>query len=88
MKPLPFDVLHRDEHLLAVAKPAGIPTVPDESGDASLFDLVQRADVCAMVFRFGQIGPIEAALAGGLAAPEPHGQFAAPSRVLRLNRHR
>jgi 23S rRNA pseudouridine1911/1915/1917 synthase len=37
----PLDVLHRDEHLLAVAKPAGLPTVPDESGDASLFDRVR-----------------------------------------------
>ena len=43
MKPLPFPVLHHDEHLLAVLKPAGLPTVPDESGDASLFDKVQRA---------------------------------------------
>lgn len=31
-------VLHCDNHLLVVSKPAGVPTVPDESGDASLFD--------------------------------------------------
>lgn len=34
-------VLLLDNHLVAVAKPAGLPTVPDESGDASLFDLVR-----------------------------------------------
>jgi 23S rRNA pseudouridine1911/1915/1917 synthase len=31
-------VLHCDNHLLAVAKPAGVPTVPDSSGDESLYD--------------------------------------------------
>src|SRR5262245_8250200 len=31
-------VLHADNHLLAVAKPAGVPTVPDASGDESLLD--------------------------------------------------
>lgn len=31
-------VLHCDNHLLVVSKPAGVPTVPDESGDESLFD--------------------------------------------------
>lgn len=32
----PLAVLHCDNHLLAVAKPAGVPVVPDESGDESL----------------------------------------------------
>ena len=31
-------VLHVDNHLLAVHKPAGLATVPDDSGDESLFD--------------------------------------------------
>ncbi|MEQ1892145.1 MAG: RluA family pseudouridine synthase [Planctomycetota bacterium] len=31
-------VLLADNHLLALAKPAGMPCVPDESGDRSLFD--------------------------------------------------
>lgn len=31
-------VLLADNHLLAVAKPAGLPTVPDASGDESLLD--------------------------------------------------
>lgn len=31
-------VLLADNHLLAVAKPAGVPTVPDSSGDASLLE--------------------------------------------------
>jgi len=31
-------VLFADNHLLAVAKPAGLPTVPDSSGDASLLE--------------------------------------------------
>lgn len=31
-------VLLADNHLLAVAKPAGLPCVPDESGDRSLLD--------------------------------------------------
>ena len=29
-------ILHADNHLLVVAKPAGLPTVPDASGDESL----------------------------------------------------
>ena len=31
-------VLHSDNHVLVVAKPAGVPTVPDASGDPSLLD--------------------------------------------------
>lgn len=31
-------ILHEDNHLLAVDKPAGVPTVPDASGDRSLLD--------------------------------------------------
>jgi 23S rRNA pseudouridine1911/1915/1917 synthase len=31
-------VLHCDNHVLAVAKPAGMPTVPDASGDESLLE--------------------------------------------------
>ncbi len=31
-------VLHQDNHLLVVAKPAGTPVVPDASGDESLLD--------------------------------------------------
>jgi 23S rRNA-/tRNA-specific pseudouridylate synthase len=34
-------VLYADNHLLALAKPAGVPTVPDASGDPSLFDLAR-----------------------------------------------
>lgn len=33
-----LDVLHVDNHLLALAKPAGVAVVPDDSGDESLFD--------------------------------------------------
>lgn len=33
-----LEVLLVDNHLLAVAKPAGVPVVPDESGDASLLE--------------------------------------------------
>jgi len=36
-----FAVLFSDNHLLAVEKPAGLPIVPDESGDESLFDLAR-----------------------------------------------
>lgn len=36
-----LEVLLADNHLLAVAKPAGLPTVPDASGDASLLDLAR-----------------------------------------------
>ena len=35
-------VLHADNHVVAVAKPAGVPTVPDDSGDESLFDRVRE----------------------------------------------
>lgn len=31
-------ILHADNHLLALAKPAGMPTVPDASGDESLLE--------------------------------------------------
>lgn len=34
-------VLHVDNHLLAVAKPAGLPVVPDASGDESLLELAK-----------------------------------------------
>jgi 23S rRNA pseudouridine1911/1915/1917 synthase len=34
-------ILHIDNHLLVVAKPAGLPIVPDSSGDESLFDQVR-----------------------------------------------
>jgi 23S rRNA pseudouridine1911/1915/1917 synthase len=33
-----LEVLFADNHLLAVAKPAGLPVVPDSSGDESLYD--------------------------------------------------
>lgn len=33
-----LQVLHSDNHVLGVVKPAGIPTVPDSSGDESLLD--------------------------------------------------
>ena len=33
-----LEVLHADNHVLAVSKPAGVPVVPDASGDESLFD--------------------------------------------------
>jgi len=35
-------VLRADNHLCVVAKPAGLPCVPDESGDPSLFDAVKE----------------------------------------------
>ena len=35
-----LEVLHADNHLLVVRKPACVPTVPDESGDESLLDRV------------------------------------------------
>jgi 23S rRNA pseudouridine1911/1915/1917 synthase len=37
-----LDVVYCDNHLLVVAKPAGIPTVPDASGDVSLLDLARE----------------------------------------------
>jgi 23S rRNA pseudouridine1911/1915/1917 synthase len=42
VKPPSLTILHRDEHLIALAKPGGLPSVPDESGDPSLFDRVRR----------------------------------------------
>ena len=38
----PLNILHRDEHLLALYKPGGLPTVPDDSHDLSLYDNVRR----------------------------------------------
>lgn len=35
-------ILHADNHVVAVSKPAGQPTVPDASGDESLFDEVRE----------------------------------------------
>jgi 23S rRNA pseudouridine1911/1915/1917 synthase len=37
-----LDVLLVDNHLLAVAKPSGLPCVPDDSGDQSLLDVARR----------------------------------------------
>jgi 23S rRNA pseudouridine1911/1915/1917 synthase len=37
----PLEVLFRDNHLLAVHKPSGLPMVPDDSGDASLLELAR-----------------------------------------------
>jgi 23S rRNA pseudouridine1911/1915/1917 synthase len=37
----PLEVLHADNHLLVVHKPACVPMVPDESGDASLLELAK-----------------------------------------------
>jgi 23S rRNA pseudouridine1911/1915/1917 synthase len=36
-----LEVLYADNHLLALAKPAGVPCVPDRTGDASLLDLAR-----------------------------------------------
>lgn len=33
-----LEILHCDNHVIALAKPAGIPCVPDDSGDESLLD--------------------------------------------------
>jgi len=38
----PLDILYSDNHLVVVAKPAGVPAVPDESGDESLYDRVRE----------------------------------------------
>jgi len=38
----PLQVLYADNHLLAVLKPAGLPAVPDGSGDPSLLDLARE----------------------------------------------
>lgn len=36
-----LEVLHADNHLLAVVKPAGLPVVPDDSGDESLLEIAK-----------------------------------------------
>jgi len=36
-----LDVLYVDNHLLAVRKPAGLPSVPDATGDTSLLDIAR-----------------------------------------------
>ena len=42
MGPMPdLEVLYCDNHVLAVVKPAGLPVVPDESGDRSLLELAK-----------------------------------------------
>lgn len=37
----PLEILHFDNHLLVVVKPAGLPAVPDETGDESLWSLAK-----------------------------------------------
>jgi 23S rRNA pseudouridine1911/1915/1917 synthase len=37
----PLEILHSDNHLLVVVKPAGMPAVPDETGDESLWDVAK-----------------------------------------------
>ncbi|MCE5267344.1 MAG: RluA family pseudouridine synthase [Planctomycetaceae bacterium] len=39
MNPLPFDVLYEDNHLLAVSKPAGLPTMGTPGGQPTLLTL-------------------------------------------------
>lgn len=36
-----LEILHSDNHVLCVAKPACVPTVPDDSGDPALLDLAR-----------------------------------------------
>ena len=36
------DIIFEDNHIIIVQKPAGMPTQGDESGDTSLFELVQQ----------------------------------------------
>ncbi len=38
----PLEILHSDNHLLVVVKPAGVPAVPDETGDESLWDRAKQ----------------------------------------------
>jgi 23S rRNA pseudouridine1911/1915/1917 synthase len=38
----PADILLEDNHLIIVHKPVGIPTQGDETGDVSMFELVQQ----------------------------------------------
>lgn len=42
MSSAPLQVIHCDNHLLVVAKPACVPMVPDDSGDPSLLDLARE----------------------------------------------
>lgn len=37
-----LEILHVDNHLLVVAKPACVPAVPDDSGDPSLYDAAKE----------------------------------------------
>ena len=37
-----LEILHCDNHVIALAKPAGIPCVPDDSGDDSLLDFARH----------------------------------------------
>jgi len=37
-----LEILHADNHVLAVAKPAGVPSVPDDSGDDSMLELARE----------------------------------------------
>ncbi len=50
-----LEVVHEDNHVLAVHKPAGLPVVPDESGDQSLLEraklwIAERHDKPGAVF--------------------------------------
>ncbi|MBL8863022.1 MAG: RluA family pseudouridine synthase [Planctomycetes bacterium] len=49
-----LEVLFADNHVLAVAKPAGMPVAPDASGDASLLELA-RAWVRAEYHKPGEV---------------------------------
>ncbi len=41
MKKLPFDILHEDNHLIVVNKPAGVLVQGDKTGDKCLIDMVK-----------------------------------------------
>lgn len=49
-----LSVLWHDDHIVAVDKPAGVPSQPDKTGDASALDIVVATP--GMVTRFGEVG--------------------------------
>ncbi|MDR1535491.1 MAG: RNA pseudouridine synthase [Planctomycetota bacterium] len=60
-----FGVVYRDNHLLALDKPAGLPSQPDASGDAALVDLARES----LRREFAKPGGVYLALAHRLDRP-------------------
>lgn len=87
-----LEVLHVDNHLLVLFKPAGVPSVPDESGDQSLLErakswVKQRFEKPGAVF-LGVVQRLDRPVSGVLVFARTSKAAARLSEALREQRAR